>query len=252
MVILRIGSPGLLKSLLLWVVRVVISIILLLVVRLVRGVDLDLRLPGLALKTLKTSFRVMGINTNVVNGGTLYTGRIDEPVKSMDSDFSIIDMGVAFESKPSFLYFDYKAVIKNTGSLIMANGRKTETIKGRDMALVLVVLQRRWEKDGKIYAKRVGTGEMFIDKSCNWKMGYELEIDYSKSSSKYSKWTELNSNFYANNFAGKRVVIQEIGWADKNENPTHLILYFASSSCGIFTGEVGNILYLDNIGFGYR
>lgn len=214
--------------------------------------------PGLsgrcaALHNALMSFRVMGMKYNVVTVGAIFTGKIDEPVKSMDDAFATIDMGIPFTQKPNFLFFDYKSIIQNSGSVTEANGFRVKNRKGSDRAQVLVLLQKRWEEDGKIYSKRVGTAEMFIDKSTDWVTEQKLRISYGKplSESTYSKRAQLSSIFFADNSNGKRVAINEVGWASPGDKPTHLILYVSSGSFDVYAAEMGNVLYLDNIGFGY-
>ena len=43
------------------------------------------------------------------------------------------------------------------------------------------------------------------------------------------------------------MLIQETGWADADEQPTHLILQFTSSLGGAFIGSPGNTLWVDNV-----
>jgi hypothetical protein len=60
-----------------------------------------------------------------------------------------------------------------------------------------------------------------------------------------------NKAYYAKNSKGKMVPVHEIGWADENETPTH-VLVMASSGCGEpYVGTEGITLYIDNIAFGY-
>ena len=44
---------------------------------------------------------------------------------------------------------------------------------------------------------------------------------------------------------------REIGWADENEEPTHIILMITSGNQGAFIGTVGNTVWVDNISFAY-
>lgn len=53
--------------------------------------------------------------------------------------------------------------------------------------------------------------------------------------------------YYARNSKGESVLIQENGWADADETPTHLILQFTSSFGGAFVGSPGNKLWIDNV-----
>ncbi|MBF1554988.1 MAG: PCMD domain-containing protein, partial [Prevotella pleuritidis] len=57
----------------------------------------------------------------------------------------------------------------------------------------------------------------------------------------------LRSTDYARNSKGKSVPIKEIGWAGKDEMPTHLVLQFSSSNGGAFIGSPGNTFWIDNV-----
>ena len=52
---------------------------------------------------------------------------------------------------------------------------------------------------------------------------------------------------YALNSKGESVEIKEVGWADDNEEPTHLILQFTSSNGGAYIGSPGNSFWIDNV-----
>ena len=58
-------------------------------------------------------------------------------------------------------------------------------------------------------------------------------------------------HYYARNKKGESVLIQETGWADADEQPTHLILQFTSSLGGAFVGSPGNKLWVDNVSLVY-
>ena len=49
------------------------------------------------------------------------------------------------------------------------------------------------------------------------------------------------------NSRGESVLIQEVGWADENEQPTHMVLQFSSSHGGAYIGTVGTTLWVDNV-----
>ena len=57
-------------------------------------------------------------------------------------------------------------------------------------------------------------------------------------------WRERD---YTRNSKGESVLIKETGWAEANENPTHMILQFSSSHGGAFIGSPGNTLWVDNV-----
>ena len=53
--------------------------------------------------------------------------------------------------------------------------------------------------------------------------------------------------YYARNSKGESKLIQEVGWASPDEQPTHMILQFTSSIGGAFVGSPGNTLWIDNV-----
>ena len=56
---------------------------------------------------------------------------------------------------------------------------------------------------------------------------------------------------YALNSKGKNVPIKEVGWAETDETPTHMVLQFTSSHGGAYIGAPGNILWIDNVSLIY-
>ena len=205
------------------------------------------------INTSLMSFKAMGMKVNVVTAGAIYTGHIDEPVKDMDDAYEKIDMGIPFTGKPDYLVFDYKATVQNLGTITVAKSFKIRQKEGKDAAKVFILLQKRWEENGKVYAKRVGTGELIVNKTTDWVKNHKLKINYGQPQNEnvYSEICRLNSIFHTDNAKGKRVPIQEVGWSGADENPTHVIIYITSGSCGVYEGEVGNSLTVDNVQFEY-
>lgn len=202
------------------------------------------------MRTEIMNFKVFGMaKVNVLTAGAVYLGRLREPISSMDNAIESVNIGIPFTKRPKYLVFDYKAVILNTGTISISTGMKRKDMPGKDRAIVTIQLQKRSERDGKIYAERVATGEMLIDSSCDWKHGVRLKLEYGRPENEagLSEFSRLNSFFYAENSSGKSVPIQETGWAEPGTVPTHLIIYFASGSLGPFTGEIGNSLSIDNV-----
>jgi hypothetical protein len=60
-----------------------------------------------------------------------------------------------------------------------------------------------------------------------------------------------DNSLYARNSKGKHVIIDEVGWADPSEAPTHAIIKFDSSHGGAYIGSIGTTLWLDNIKWVY-
>ena len=206
------------------------------------------------LRTEKMSFRVMGmLKMNVLTAGALYLGRMKEPVESLKSTYAMVDMGVPFKKRPSCLVFDYAAKIGNSGRLQYCPGRKEEFYEGYDKAQVFILLQRRWEEDGHVYAERVATGELLIGESTDWKKGCKLGLEYGQPSDtvRLSSSCRLSNIYYTLNSKGEQVPIEEVAWASPDAEPTHLVVFISSGCLGAYRGEEGNELRIDNIYLGY-
>ncbi len=203
--------------------------------------------------------KVLGIvNMDVIVQGTIFLGKVNEPVSSTKNPFAKMEMGMPYTKRPKALVFDYSVEMPNVNTRVKASGLgSVKTLKGRDNAEVYVLLQRRWEdKDGNIYAKRVGTGRERYNKSIPWTKGHELPIQYGDISGKpgYKSWMGLldgDKAYYAKNSKGKMVKVHEVGWDSADAVPTH-VLVMASSSCGEpFVGTEGIVLTVDNMAFGF-
>lgn len=203
--------------------------------------------------------KVIGlVNIDVLVSGSIFLGRMFEPIKSTSNPYSKMEMGIPFTKRPKFLQFDYKLFNPDTGIITNATGRKTKTYLGKDKAEVFVILQKRWEDDkGNIYAKRVGTGRERYEKTTDgWVNKHRIEIRYGNISSApdYQPYMGLipkEKNYYARNSKGRMVPVNEIGWGTESDAPTH-ILVMASSGCGTaYTGTVGMEFSIDNISFVY-
>ncbi len=206
------------------------------------------------MSTEMMSFRVLGaLKIEVLTAGAIYLGRIHEPIRGMDDAYSYIDMGIPFTKKPKSLVMDYSAKIGNSGTVSKISGVKKKTFDGYDKAQIFVKLQRRWEENGKIYAERVATAEMLIDSTTDWVEGYRLDLEYGKpeDEEKYTEYSRLNDIYYAMNSEGEMVNIEEVGWAEEGTEPTHLVIYMASGCLGVYCGELGNELRVDNLYFEY-
>lgn len=206
------------------------------------------------LRTEQVSFRVAGMmRVSLLTAGAIYLGKVHEPVKNTDEAYACVDMGIPFTRKPDYLMFDYAATIGNSGKLLYLSTSRKKEYAGYDKAQVLVQLQRRWEENGHVYARRVATGEFLIGKTTDWRKDFRLALHYGKpaNESTLSENGRLNSIFYTVNRQGKSVPIQEVGWAALGTEPTHLIIFISSGSQGPYRGEPGNELRIDNLRLGY-
>ena len=203
--------------------------------------------------------KVLGIiNMDVMVAGSIFLGRVYEPISSTKGPFSKMEMGMPYTKRPKALVYDFQGDMPDTDSRTKSTGFSSKKkLPGRDNAEVYVLLQKRWEdSNGKLYAQRVGTGRERYDKSVPWTSGHELKIHYGDITGQpfYKPWMGLMAGekaYYAVNSKGKLVPVEEVGWAPADATPTH-VLVMASSSCGVpFIGTEGLTLYIDNIAFGF-
>lgn len=203
--------------------------------------------------------KVLGIiNMDVMVAGTIFLGRIFEPITSPKGPYSKMEMGIPYTKRPAALVYDFKVEMPDANTRVKSTGFSSKkTLQGRDNAEVYVLLQKRWEdKNGNIYAQRVGTGRERYSKNVDWTKGHQLPIHYGDISKEnwYKPWMGLldgDKAYYAMNSKGKLVPVHETGWAPADAVPTH-VLVMASSSCGeAYVGTEGLTLYIDNIAFGF-
>ena len=112
------------------------------------------------------------------------------------------------------------------------------------------------DKDGNIYAKRIGTLVIRMDENTDWVNDASFTIlygDITKRSDyeEYMGFQLGESARYSLNSKGKNVPIQEIGWGTEDDEVTHMILEFCSSHGGSYIGSPGNTFWVDNIRLGY-
>lgn len=192
---------------------------------------------------------------SVLASGTVYLGRVIEPVKSTNNPYANIDMGIPFNLKPKALELDYKTKLNTDRIITKAGGMSIKKYTGDDYPDVFIYLQKRWEDEkGNIFAKRVGTARKFFDISSDeWVNDYRLNIYYGDISkeSYFKPYMDLRSEFYAENSKGKMVKVTEIGWGDINDDPTHVILFMSSGCKGAYEGALDNSFWIDNVKFVY-
>ena len=198
------------------------------------------------------------VNINVLVSGSIFLGRMFEPIKSPSNPYSKMEMGVPFTKRPEYLQFDYKLYNPGTGIVTTATGSRTRTRPGHDKAEVFVILQQRWEDaDGNLYARRVATGRERYERTTDtWVNRHRIKIRYGDISGEpdYQPYMGLipeEKSYYARNSKGKMVPVHETDWAAADTTPTH-ILIMASSGCGnAYTGTVGMQFSIDNIALIY-
>lgn len=198
------------------------------------------------------------ININVMVAGTMFLGRMFEPIKSTSDPYSKMEVGVPFTRRPAALVYDYRLVIPDTDQRIYSSGFSHHTLDGHDNAEVLVLLQRRWEDaDGNLYAARVGTGrELLTSSSSGWVDHHHLPIHYGDITGQtfYRPYMGLipeAKSYYARNSKGKMVPVREIKWDSPAATPTHIIVMFSASSGEPYTGTPGLTFWVDNVALAY-
>lgn len=193
------------------------------------------------------------INLKVLVAGTLFTGRTLEPVgmAGTSDPYGVIDMGVPFTGHPTALMLDYKAIVENSDIVTHAKAvAKPKYIKGRDCAEIYIYLQHRWEDaDGKVHARRVGTGyHRIMNTVCEWQNDYRIPIRWGDITLQpnYKDYEGLNQHkFKTMNSRGKMTPIIEESYGQ--EKPTHMIIMLTSGCYEAFIGHEGNTLWVDNV-----
>ena len=209
------------------------------------------------LDTKMEGVKVLGIiNIEVLVSGSFFLGKTYEPIANANDPYAKIEMGIPFTKKPKALILDYKCLISSNNYVMKCPGVGSTRINNRqDKAEFIVYLQKRWEDEkGRIYAKRVGTMRYQLDHNVpEWQNATRFPIHYGDiSGTEYYKdfmalTGEDGLQYKAMNSKGRMELIREIGWAEKDEEPTHIILMITSGNQGAFIGTVGNTLWVDNI-----
>lgn len=209
------------------------------------------------LTTLLEHVKAAGIvNMDVLVSGTIFLGKMLEPVSSTKNPYSKMEMGIPYTKTPKFLQFDYRLVAPAGAPIYSSGFGSKKTLSGRDYAEVFVILQHRWEDSkGNIHAERVGTGrERFGKTTMGWVNKHRIPIWYGdiRKHAGYKPYMGLISkekSYYARNKKGKMVPVVEEKWAAAGTKPTH-VMVMLSSGCGTaYTGTVGMTLWVDNVAF---
>ncbi|MCM1505087.1 MAG: PCMD domain-containing protein [Muribaculum sp.] len=211
------------------------------------------------LTTIYEKVKVLGIvNLEVLVSGSIYLGHNNEPIRSTSNPYGKMEMGVPFTKHPKYLTLDYRVEVPEGAQKVRATGTSKKNLPGHDSAEVYILLQRRWEdKDGNLYAKRVGTGrERYSKSTSGWIKGHKIPVMYGDitGDSRFQSYMGLipeDKSYYATNSKGEMVPVKEVGWDDADATPTH-ILVMCSSGCGTaYEGTPGMTLWVDNLGLQY-
>lgn len=206
------------------------------------------------METRYESVKVFGlVDIEVIAAGSVFLGTVHEPIKGTKNPQAMLQSGVPFSKKPKALRFDYKVKAAPEKNRVRSTGfsRKT-TVAGQDSLAVILLLQKRWEDaEGNVYSKRVGTMvQRYTESTPDWVNDATYPILYGNITSKpeYKPYMRIQvEERYTLNSKGKSVPIQEVGWAEPGEAPTHMVLQFTSSHGGAYIGSPGNTFWIDNV-----
>lgn len=206
------------------------------------------------METRYESVKVFGlVDIEVIAAGSVFLGTVHEPIKGTKNPQAMLQSGVPFSKKPKALRFDYKVKAAPEKNRVRSTGfSRKSTVAGQDSLAVILLLQKRWEdEEGNVYSKRVGTMvQRYTESTPDWVNDATYPILYGNITSKpeYKPYMRIQvEERYTLNSKGKSVPIQEVGWAEPGETPTHMVLQFTSSHGGAYIGSPGNTFWIDNV-----
>ena len=206
------------------------------------------------METRYESVKVFGlVDIEVIAAGSVFLGTVHEPIKGTKNPQAMLQSGVPFSKKPKALRFDYKVKAAPEKNRVRSTGfSRKSTVAGQDTLAVILLLQQRWEDaEGNVYSKRVGTMvQRYTESTPDWVNDATYPILYGNITSKpeYKPYMRIQvEERYTLNSKGKSVPIQEVGWAEPGEAPTHMVLQFTSSHGGAYIGSPGNTFWIDNV-----
>ena len=206
------------------------------------------------METRYESVKVFGlVDIEVIAAGSVFLGTVHEPIKGTKNPQAMLQSGVPFSKKPKALRFDYKVKAAPEKNRVRSTGfSRKSTVAGQDSLAVIWLLQKRWEdEEGNVYSKRVGTMvQRYTESTPDWVNDATYPILYGNITSKpeYKPYMRIQvEERYTLNSKGKSVPIQEVGWAEPGEAPTHMVLQFTSSHGGAYIGSPGNTFWIDNV-----
>ena len=206
------------------------------------------------METRYESVKVFGlVDIEVIAAGSVFLGTVHEPIKGTKNPQAMLQSGVPFSKKPKALRFDYKVKAAPEKNRVRSTGfSRKSTVAGQDSLAVVLLLQKRWEDaEGNVYSKRVGTMvQRYTESTPDWVNDATYPILYGNITSKpeYKPYMRIQvEERYTLNSKGKSVPIQEVGWAEPGEAPTHMVLQFTSSHGGAYIGSPGNTFWIDNV-----
>lgn len=211
------------------------------------------------LETTLEEVKVLGIiNIAALATGSIFLGQVNEPIRDTKNPQAKLMQGIPFTKRPSFVQFDYKFMNVGEGKRVMNTGFSKKDLTGKNAGEVCLILQQRWEdSEGNVYANRVGTGwKRYFKNAPQWVDNERVEVLYGDITkhNDYIPFMNLivESPLYTRNSKGEIKEINEVGWADKDAVPTHIILRISSGFGGAYVGSPGAKMWIDNIALGYN
>ena len=204
------------------------------------------------METRYESVKVFGlVDIEVIAAGSVFLGTVHEPIKGTKNPQAMLQSGVPFSKKPKALRFDYKVKAAPEKNRVRSTGfSRKSTVAGQDSLAVILLLQKRWEDaEGNVYSKRVGTMvQRYTESTPVNDATYPILYGNITSKPEYKPYMRIQvEERYTLNSKGKSVPIQEVGWAEPGEAPTHMVLQFTSSHGGAYIGSPGNTFWIDNV-----
>lgn len=206
------------------------------------------------LETRMEHVKVLGlVNLSVIATGTIFLGEVVEPIRDTKNPQGKLNNNTPFTKRPKALEFDYK--VNPGGEQVKATGfGRITKIPEQNNAEACLLLQYRWEDaEGNIFSKRVGTAyERYNQTVSEWQNGHRIPIYYGDITGKeffkpYMDLIKGENTQYCMNSKGVMVPIQEVGWADPDTQPTHIILRFSSGHGGAYIGAPDAKFWIDNV-----
>ena len=195
------------------------------------------------------------VSVNVMATGSIFWGKMHEPITGINNPLSFMDWGIPFTKRPKAVIIDYKAVLPNTGKINKGN----KQIDGYDPEQIMLILQNRSvDANGNIHVKRVGTAMLRISKSTDgWVINKRIPVIYGDASKDPSFQSFMGlyagkQSLYTVNSAGKSVPIPEEGWGDPDMPVTHGYFACSAGTQIDLSGALGNTLWVDNIRLEYE
>lgn len=205
--------------------------------------------------TRMESVKVLGIvDITVLAAGSMFLGEVHEPIKGTKNPQKMLNSGIPFTKKPIAVQFDYKVKMSDREKRIRATGFSRITdVDGKDFPEVNLFLQKRWEdKDGNIFAKRIGTMVVrYYNTTDDWRNNVTYSIMYGDITGDPAYKPHMMrlqvEERYAINSKGESVPVKEVAWGTEEDVPTHLLLQFNFQSWRCLYWFSCNSLWIDNV-----